>query len=71
MSRKEIRSVVGLLKGHGSNKHIHTMGVMEDPTCVECCEDDGNLTNARPLEELILGTRKTEEVPINDVLIQR
>lgn len=31
---------MGLLTGHPQKKHIHMIGIMEDRTYKECCEDE-------------------------------
>lgn len=39
LNRKHVRIVVGLLTGHGSfKKHLHTIGVVDDPICRFCKE---------------------------------
>ena len=40
LSRRQLRLVVGMLTGHNClNRHLHIMGVVDDPTCPMCLEE--------------------------------
>lgn len=39
LSRKKIRMALGLLTNHCLNEHLHSIGVVKDPTWRGCYED--------------------------------
>lgn len=45
LSKKKITMVVDLLTEHCPNKHLHTVGIVEDSTFSACCEHEEDSQN--------------------------